>query len=481
VHTWMVVLLAVPALVVYRSLRASLLLQEQLAHQAFHDPLTDLPNRVLFTSRLVEALARAKRADGTVAVLYLDLDGFKQINDSMGHSMGDVLLRVIATRLQENLGPAETVARFGGDEFTALVADKDPAGVVRLAEQLLATVRVPVVSDGQQFSVSGSIGIVLSNGQDSAEVLLRNADIAMYQAKAAGKGRWSIFAPAMYTAVQERVTLERELREAVPHGELRVHYQPTVDLRTNQMVGAEALVRWQHPTRGLLQPDHFIALAEETGLIVPIGRWVLREACHQARRWQTVAPAGDSFSVNVNLSPRQLLEPGLVGEVAAILAETDLSDGALVLEVTESVMMQDADAALCTLRALKTLGVQLALDDFGTGYSSLSYVHRFPFDVLKIDQAFIRGIETNRRDAALVSTIVAMGQSLQLRTVAEGIESAAQAAALAQLGCDTGQGYYFARPLPADVLDVLLRTEQAAAVELGNVRWLPRTRTGSAG
>jgi diguanylate cyclase (GGDEF)-like protein len=457
VHPWAVLLLAVPALVVYRSLRASLVLQRQLSHRATHDALTDVGNRTLFTDRARQALARAARTRGSLAVLFLDIDSFKRVNDTLGHGVGDDLLKVIARRLVESVRPEDTVARLGGDEFILLLEDCDAAAAVEVAAAVLAALRAPVSLAGRQLVVDASVGIVpTTGGHDSVEDLLRSADIAMYRAKALGKGRFEVFAPAMATAVEEQVTLEAELRRAVERDELVVHYQPTVDLAGGTITGCEALVRWQHPEHGLIPPGRFIPLAEETGLIVPIGRRVLREACGQAQRWQAGIPDGEPFSVSVNLSTRQLQEPGLVEEVAASLAESGIDPARLVLEVTESAMMQDADDALQIMQALKALGVRLALDDFGTGYSSLSYLHRFPFDVLKIDKAFVEPLEVATRHRSLASTIVKMGRSLALEMVAEGIETREQADALRLLGCESGQGYFFARPLAPAALESLM-------------------------
>jgi diguanylate cyclase (GGDEF)-like protein len=458
VHLWAVLLLAVPALVVYRSLRDSLSLQARLTHRASHDDLTDLANRALFTESTGQALARAARTQGAISVLFLDMDGFKRINDTLGHGVGDDVLRALGRRLVESAGPGATVARLGGDEFIVLLDDATPADAIDAAERLLGVLRIPVNVAGQHLAVDASIGVVHSTGgRDSVEDLLRRADIAMYRAKALGKGRIAVFAPEMQAAVQERVALEQELRHALEQGHFSVHYQPTIDLATGRIAGSEALVRWQHPEQGPIPPGRFIGLAEETGLIVPLGRWILREACRQNRRWQTDAPNEPPLSVSVNLSARQIQEPGIVAEVAAVLAETGLAPASLVLEITESAMMQDTDDALHTLQALKALGVRLALDDFGTGYSSLSYLHRFPFDILKIDRSFVEGLDRESVSGCLAGTIVRMGQSLGLSIVAEGIEHAEQADALRLLDCDYGQGYYFARPLPPEAMTALLR------------------------
>jgi diguanylate cyclase (GGDEF)-like protein len=460
---WAVLLFAVPMALIYRSLRDSLALQQRLAHRATHDELTDLGNRTYFTDRARHALARAARTHGALAVLFLDIDGFKRVNDTLGHGVGDDLLRVIAQRLRDSIRPDDTVARLGGDEFILLLEDHDAAQAVAVAARVLADLRAPVALAGRNLLIDASIGIVPATGaHDSVEDLLRSADIAMYRAKAQGKGRFEVFAPAMAAAVEERVALEAELCRAVERSEFMVQYQPTIDLHTGRITGCEALVRWRHPEQGLIPPGRFIPLAEETGLIVPIGRWVLREACLQARRWRLDRPGQPPLSISVNLSVRQLQEPGLVADVAAVIAETGVAVASVVLEVTESAMMDDPEATLETLKALKALGVRLALDDFGTGYSSLSYLHRFPFDILKIDKAFVDPLTVATRHESLVRTIVEMARGLHLRTVAEGIETAQQAEAVRLLGCDLGQGYHFARPLAVEALDELLDQEAEA-------------------
>ncbi len=463
-YPWAVLLLAVPTLLIYRSLRDSLDLQQQLTHRATHDELTDLGNRSLFTDRARQALARAARTHSSLAVLFLDIDGFKRINDTLGHGVGDDVLKVVAQRLQGSVRPEDTVARLGGDEFIFLLEDHDAEAAAVVATRLLTELRTPVAVAGRELLIDASVGIVpSSSGHDTVEDLLRSADIAMYRAKAQGKGRFEVFAPAMALAVQDRVELEAALRQAVDQDKFLVQYQPTIDLSSGRVTGSEALVRWQHPEHGLIPPGRFIPLAEEPGLLVPIGRWVLREACAQARRWHMARPGLPPLSVSVNLSVRQLQEPNLVAEVADILAQTGLQRGQLVLEVTESAMMGDPEAALQTLQALKSLGVRLALDDFGTGYSSLSYLHRFPFDILKVDKAFVDPLTLASRHDSLVRTIVEMARSLKLRTVAEGIETVKQAEAVRLLGCDSGQGYYFARPLSVQAMDEYLDQEASSS------------------
>ena len=432
-------------------------MEEQLTHQAFHDSLTGLANRVLFRERVERALLRAARTrvgDGPeehVAVLFLDLDDFKSVNDSLGHAEGDRLLESVAARLLKATRGCDTVARLGGDEFAVLldgmVSPDDAAAVV---QRITAAVRVPVALETRELTVTCSAGLAHARGGDTADELLRNADVAMYRAKAAGKGRHAVFEPAMHAAVVARVQIEADLRRALVRGELSVVYQPLVELRGGRLTSLEALVRWHHPARGVVSPAHFIPIAEDTGLIVEIGRWVLRAACAQLVAWD--APLGPRVApgVSVNVSGRQLDDPAFVGDVAEVLAETGLPAARLTLEITESVIMREPDVTLARLHALKALGVSLAIDDFGTGYSSLSYLQRFPVDALKIDKSFVDGVARGGSDAALARTIVALAEMLRIRSVAEGIERDDQRAQLAALGCELGQGYLFARPLTPD-------------------------------
>jgi diguanylate cyclase (GGDEF)-like protein/PAS domain S-box-containing protein len=433
-------------------------LHEQLIHQALHDPLTSLANRVLFGDRLQHALARGRRPGATVAVLFIDLDGFKDINDSLGHDAGDDLLRIVRTRLQGHARAGDTVARLGGDEFGVLLEDTTAAQALRLAEVLLEGLAAPIVLRARDLTPTASIGIAIAAGED-ADTLLRNADTAMYAAKRQGKGRYAIFEPAMHATVVERLDLAADLGRAIQERQLLLCYQPEIHLRSGRIVGLEALVRWRHPTRGEVPPGEFIPIAEDSGLIVPIGRWVLQEACRQAKAWQERWPATPPLTIAVNLSARQLQHPGIVDEVRAALVATDLDPHSLVLEITEIAVMEELDAAIPILAQLRKLGLRLALDDFGTGYSSLSYLQRLPVDILKLDRAFVSGVAGSTEESALARAIVKLGQTLGLETVAEGVETAEQLAALRELGCQLGQGYYFARPLGPAAVDALLERD----------------------
>jgi diguanylate cyclase (GGDEF)-like protein len=430
-------------------------LEDQLIHQALHDPLTGLANRVLFGDRLEHALARGQRPGVTVAVLVIDLDGFKDINDSLGHDAGDDLLMIAGMRLQGHARPGDTIARLGGDEFGMLLEDTTAAEAVRSAEALLEGLEAPIVLRDRELTPTASIGIAIAAGED-AGTLLRNADTAMYAAKRQGKGRSAIFEPVMHATVVERLDLAADLSRAIQQGQLHLCYQPEIELRSGRIVGLEALVRWQHPRRGMVPPDQFIPLAEETGSIVSIGDWVLREACRQVKAWQERWPETPPLTIAVNLSARQLQHLGILDEVQAGLAAADLDPHSLVLEITETAIMAQPDAAITILTKLRRHGVRLALDDFGTGYSSLSYLQRLPVDILKIDRSFVSGVAGGTEDSALARAIVTLGQTLGLEVVAEGVETAEQLAALRELGCQLGQGYYFARPLGPAAVDALL-------------------------
>ncbi len=430
---------------------------DQLARQAFRDSLTSLPNRALFMDRLAHALTRTERRGEQLAVLFLDLDRFKVVNDSLGHGVGDQLLIGVSQRLAACLRPEDTIARLGGDEFAILLEDvKDERGPTSAADRLTGELQQPFVVEGREVVITVSIGIAMSTARRmTPEDILRDADLAMYHAKGKGKARYEVFDKSMNAPAQERMDLELDLRNAVARGEFVLHYQPVVELPTGRITEVEALVRWKHPQRGLLFPADFVGLSEETGLIVPLGRWVLHEACRQTRQWQLAAPAM-KLAISVNLSARQLQQPGLVEEIDAVLRETRLDPSALRLEITETVVMHDAPTTLAKLEALKALGVQLAIDDFGTGYSSLGYLKRFPVDTLKIDRSFVKGIGRDVEDSAIVRAVITVAKSLGLSVTAEGIETADQLDQLRTLGCDHGQGYFFAKPMTSDRVPALL-------------------------
>jgi diguanylate cyclase (GGDEF)-like protein/PAS domain S-box-containing protein len=437
--------------------------EEQLRHQAFHDAVTDLANRALFRDRVEHALARQTRDDRPISVLFMDLDDFKTINDSLGHAVGDRLLAEVGERLRNCLRTADTAARLGGDEFAILLEDGGGHGVeaAEVAARIMAALEGPFHLGGKEVFVRASIGIASAGhdrdgGPAKAEDLLRNADVAMYMAKEAGKGRYQVFEPAMHDTALRRLELKADLQRAVDNDEFVLHYQPIIELGTGEITGLEALLRWQHPQRGLIPPLEFIPLAEETGLIVPIGRWVLEEACRQAKALQGRLAHEPPLHMAVNLSARQLQRPEIVGEVAEILMQTELDPGTLVLEITESVMMQDMDLSIQRLAELKEIGVKLAVDDFGTGYSSLNYIRRFPVDILKVDKSFVDGVNEGGEESALTAAIIELAAILRLRPVAEGIERADQLEKLLDLKCDLGQGYYFAKPLPMAGIDELL-------------------------
>jgi diguanylate cyclase (GGDEF)-like protein/PAS domain S-box-containing protein len=441
------------------------MLEEQLSHQTFHDPLTGLANRALFRNRVDHAIARGERPGSSIALFLVDLDNFKLVNDGLGHGIGDQLLATVAQRLRYELRPSDTVARLGGDEFAVLVEDDvtelSAAGV---AQRLVDAVRPSVAIDGQQVLASASVGVSILKVQgpdrpaaSGADELLRDADLAMYAAKAGGGNRYAIFDPAMHADLLAEARQRSELDRALAEGQFVVHYQPIVELSSTRLVGVEALVRWNHPERGLVGPGAFIPLAEATGLIVPLGRWVLRQSCLQLARWRAQFPASSDLYMSVNLSARQFQAPGLVGDVAAAIVDAGVPAANVTLELTETLLMRDTAATFEALAALKTLGVKLAVDDFGTGYSALSYLRRFPVDVLKIDKSFVDGVATNHEDTMLARTIVELGRTLNLQTLAEGIESPDQSSQLEALGCMYGQGYLFARPAAPEEVEVLLR------------------------
>jgi diguanylate cyclase (GGDEF)-like protein len=456
-------------------------LERALVHQASHDSLTELANRSLFRERIDRALQVDREGGSRGAVLFLDLDGFKELNDSLGHAAGDLLLTQGATRLLSCVRPSDTVARLGGDEFGILVGgDEDEVDPLALAARILSSFRTPFVLDGHEIQVRTSIGIAHADEEvEGSDQLLRNADLAMYRAKSGGGGTIERYDPAMHAQLLNRLQLEVDLRRALGRGELRLHYQPIMDLQTNQPVGLEALLRWQHPTYGLIAPDRFIGVAEQTGLIQPIGRWVLHEACRQAAAWRRRHHAYENLSMSVNISARQFANDDLLYDVMNALEESGLPADHLELEMTESVLFEHTDENVTQMQRLKALGVRLAIDDFGTGYSSLAYLHMFSVDVLKIDRTFIAQLTETNPDAELIRTILRIGQSLGMVTITEGIETELQLNAVRDLGCELGQGYYFAKPLaPVDV-DPWLKAREATAAPVGTPLpiTIPRSRT----
>jgi diguanylate cyclase (GGDEF)-like protein len=423
-------------------------LKEELRYQAYHDPLTGLANRTMFAEQVDRALVGV--GDGLVAaVLFLDLDDFKLVNDTLGHAAGDTLLAAVADRVRSCIRATDVAARLGGDEFAVLLDDDDTLErATAVANRMIEALRVPLPIGSQDLTVGGSIGIAVARTADQrTDELLRNADVAMYTAKAAGKNRMAVFEPTMHAAIVARHALSADLSRSVGRGELLVFYQPIVDLTTGAAVGAEALVRWQHPTRGLVSPDEFIPLAEENGVILSLGRWVLAEACRQTVDWLRDPGLPADFSINVNVSPVQIHQPEFIAEIEHVLALTGLPADRLVLELTETAMFRDTQATIAKLSALRATGVRVAVDDFGTGYSSLGYLRRFPVDILKIAREFIVGGEREPNEWAFAHAIVALGQTLGLKIVAEGIEDRAQVDRLIELGCEVGQGFHFSRPM----------------------------------
>ena len=434
--------------------------EDQLQRQAFHDALTGLPNRKLFMDRLRHALERTRRRRGhKVAVLFMDLDGFKIVNDSLGHETGDLLLTVVAERLERILRPEDTLARFGGDEFVVLLEEVEgPEEAMLVAQRVTEELGRPFALEGQEIFLSVSVGIGLGDTHTKTpEYLLRDADTAMYRAKE-GRSGYRIFEPAMYERAVRRLVLEGELRRALedPRAQLRVFYQPMASIRTGEIVGTEALVRWEHPERGLLSPSDFVPEAEETGLIVPIGRWVLEEACRQAKEWQRRYPNDPPLTIAVNLSARHLRHPGLVDEVAQTLRRTKLAPGSLTLEITESVLVTDDGSTRDTLQRLKGLGARLAIDDFGVGYSSLSYLGHLPVDRLKLDRVLVGGLDKVSKTLAIVRAVIDLGHDLGIEVVAEGVETPGEFEKLREMGCDVGQGYYWWSPRPAEAAEILV-------------------------
>lgn len=436
-----------------RDVTQHLALENQLRRQAFHDTLTGLPNRALFEDRLAQALARERRHGGAVGVLFVDLDDFKLVNDSLGHAAGDELLRAVAARLADGLRDTDTAARFGGDEFAVLLPElvDGLAEAEAVAERLRVALQTPVELRGQALTVTASVGIALAARADSSEDVLRNADVAMYAAKERGKGRLVAFEREMHERVVERLELGRDLECALARGELSLAYQPIVRLEDRAMTGVEALLRWENPRHGPVSPARFIPIAEANGLIVPIGEWVLRTACRQLAQWED-----PELQLCVNVSVRQLADPAFLTTVADCLAEAGIAPERLTLELTEGLLADDGEATLERFRALKVLGVRLAIDDFGTGYSALSYLRAFPIDVLKIDRSFLRDVTDDAERARLVHGIIEMGRSLQLAIVTEGIEEPEQAALMHDLRAEFGQGYLFSRPAPPERIAAFL-------------------------
>jgi diguanylate cyclase (GGDEF)-like protein len=445
------------------SLAALTELKEELRYQALHDSLTLLANRTLFRDKVDRALESCKDRLRFVAVLFLDLDDFKVINDSLGHAAGDQMLIAVAGRLQGACRPQDTVARLGGDEFAVLVENiTDTSEALAVADRITEKLNAVFSVENKKIGTRASIGIAFADQGEDPDQLLRNADAAMYAAKRNGKGGWQVFEPSMHVEVNTRLELRHDLKEAIAMEELALSYQPIVDMRSGQIVAVESLVRWNHPERGDIPPSQFIPFAEESGLIGPIGRWVLREACHQARKWEKISPnSGSDVRVAVNLSPAQLTDESLVDEVRRTLMEEGLPADRLILEITETVMMQ---TSIRKLKELKELGVQLAIDDFGTGYSSLSYLDRLPVDIVKVDKSFTARLGFAHEVPQLVRTVVQLGDALGLETIVEGIESIDQYDQIKELGCLNGQGFLFAEPLSARAIGALLKVESEGGI-----------------
>jgi len=436
--------------------------EAELEYQASHDSLTGLPNGSLLHDRIEQAITRARRDSKRVAVVFVDLDHFKLINDSLGHHIGDRLLLEVANRLMTCIRSHDTVARQGGDEFVLVLTEQHDADeTLTIVNRLLEVISLPWVNDGQEYGLSCSIGIsCYPQDGDDPDALLRCADTAMYKAKASGRSTFHVYTPELNQVISERLELENSLRHALERDEFRVYYQPRIEVASSRIIGAEALIRWDCPGKGLIPPDSFISIAEETGLIIPIGQWILQEACRQNSAWQQAGLP--PISVSVNLSPIQFRHAGLVQSVAAALQQANLDPACLELELTESFVMHDAERINVAMQSLKALGVDIAVDDFGTGYSSLSYLKRFPVDRLKVDKSFVRDIDSDPDNAAIVRAIITLGHALGLKVVAEGVETRAHLEFLQQHGCDELQGYYFSRPVPAAEMEALLRDTAAS-------------------
>lgn len=447
-----------------RDVTAQIEAEKALEYQALHDSLTGLPNRALILDRIAQSLSRTRRSHLPCAVMFLDIDDFKDINDTMGHQAGDELLVAVGARLTATLREGDTAGRLGGDEFIVLIEESSlAAGVKTIADRLLEVLAPPFAISASEvpITISASIGVASSEGH-TADELLRDADIALYQAKAAGKRSAVVFAPSMQAAVVDQRRLKVFLNEALAMHQFFLQYQPTIDLQTNKFTGVEALLRWRHPERGVVQPDGFIPALESSGLIIPVGAWVLEEACRQGATWHA---QGHNFSVSVNVSGRQLEKDRIVEDVRHALAVTGFEPSSLILELTETVLVDDVDSALAHLSLLKALGICLAIDDFGAGYSSLAYLRQFPIDVLKIDRSFISGISDSATSTALVRTFVQLGKILHLETVAEGIEDDDQRLRLQAERVDTGQGFFFSRPLDVDRVDEFLRLQEESSAK----------------
>jgi diguanylate cyclase (GGDEF)-like protein len=457
IHDWEGQL--VGAVMVFRDVSATVALTSKMRHLAQHDFLTDLPNRVLLNDRITQAIASAKRSDSNPVLLFLDLDKFKHINDSLGHAVGDQLLQAVSERLVHCVRTSDTVSRHGGDEFVILLADeRRPHDAALAAEKILLALSTPFLIDGQQLHTSTSIGISVFplDGMEAAD-LVKNADTAMYHAKERGRNNYQFFHHDMNTRAVERQLIESNLRQALERNEFTLHYQPKVDLKTNCITGVEALLRWEHPEWGLVLPERFIVIAEECGLIIPIGHWILNEACEQAVRWrnQGISP----ISIAVNVSALEFRHRDFFDHVMTILKTTGADPTCLQLELTESVLMRDVASSACLLDKFKAMGVQVAVDDFGTGYSSLSYLNQFPIDVLKIDQSFVKAIDGSiESNGVIVSAVIGMGKNLHQRVIAEGVEQEGQLAFLKAHGCDEGQGYFFSQPVDAVQMLAMLST-----------------------
>jgi diguanylate cyclase (GGDEF)-like protein/PAS domain S-box-containing protein len=447
-----------------RDITARQALEEELRHQAFHDALTGLANRALFEEHLVQALARARRHHQPVAILFLDVDDFKTINDSLGHEVGDELLRAVAVRIASAVRAEDTAARLGGDEFAVLVETSEHEDDARMIARLLAALAEPFDIAGRELRVSASVGLAWSDGSIGIRELMRDADTAMYAAKDAGKNTVRTFETGMHRRVVDRFELTGELQQALEQRQFEIDYQPIVNLKTGDISGAEALVRWAHPTRGRVSPAEFIPLAEETGLIVPLGAWILRTACEQASLWRRALPDRAPFKLGVNVSTRQLQDAGFPELVQDILTTTETEPSLLVLEITESLLPENGAAMIEQLKQLNSLGVRIAVDDFGTGYSALSRLHHFPIQIVKIDRSFITEIECDRNKAQVVQGIVSLADSLDLDVVAEGIEHAAQAEQLRAMQASHGQGYMFSRPVAPERMGALLQDSSALPV-----------------